>query len=114
MSEATMTDPTEAIRARLETRYRAYNGKAQPEADVRTLLGIIAAHRRTAEAVAELITAALAWHDIEFGAPGEMEAQLELSAVLNSYRAELDRFLAGAEASQTHALAASREAEDGC
>lgn len=43
------------------------------------------------EALVALIDAALAWHDIEFGAPGEFEAELELSAVLNSYRAELER-----------------------
>lgn len=50
------------------------------------------------KALVELIRAALDWHDVEFGAPGEQMAELELSAVLNTYRAELERILAGAEA----------------
>jgi hypothetical protein len=46
------------------------------------------------EALVELIGAAFAWHDVDFGQPGELEAELNLSATLNSYRGELERLLA--------------------
>jgi len=46
------------------------------------------------EALRALCVAALAWHDVEFGAPGEVMAALELSAVLNSYRPALVAYLA--------------------
>lgn len=61
-------------------------------------------------AVFALIDAALAWHDVEFGAPGEALAAMELSAVLNSYRADLERLRAGVTLTEDDYLALHRPA----